>query len=94
MNLPTRNNFDEADFSSSVDWDISALLASPGQLVASLLEQHAALTRRKRMIDKYKSGYRGFIKNMLLMGVAGSGKTTVQESIGLYALGQGGLSVY
>jgi ABC-type Mn2+/Zn2+ transport system ATPase subunit len=41
------------------------------------------------MIDNYKKGYSGFIQNLLVMGVAGSGKTTLQECIGLYALEQG-----
>ena len=41
------------------------------------------------MIDNYKKGYSGFIRNLLVMGVAGSGKTTLQECIRLYALGQG-----
>ena len=89
IHVPMQTMFEEATFQTSVDWDISNLCASPGQPHASVIEQRKALPQGKTIIDKYRRGYSGFIKSLLLMGVAGSGKTTLQECIGLYALGQG-----
>jgi hypothetical protein len=81
INLPSRTSFDKAAFSSSVDWDISNLVASSGQPDASVREQRKVLIQGKTMIDNYRRGYSGFIQNPLVMGVAGSGKTTLQECI-------------
>ena len=89
IKMPSRIDFEEATFNHCVEWNISALEISSRQSKASATEQQKALTQDKAMVDNYKQGLSGFTKSILLMGVAGSGKMTVQECVGLYGVGQG-----